>query len=121
MTDHAELIARIENASAADQSDVIRAALRHALDQGWITVDAYKRAQLMCNAGAFVDAALTLIPEGHAWSVRWNRASDGELYGDARCWRFCHPRDDETPTHRALAATPALALSAAALRARSTP
>jgi hypothetical protein len=59
-----ELIAKLEEAGAEDQTDVVRAALRFALDQGWITADAYRRAQEMCNAGAFLDAALTLLPEG---------------------------------------------------------
>lgn len=63
----ADLIARLEAAKAEDQTDVVRDALRFSLDQGWITADAYRRAYEMCNAGAFVDAALVMVPEG--WSA----------------------------------------------------
>lgn len=60
-------------------------------------------------AKAYLDAALTLVPEGYTFS----------LYGDgcAGVSPIGHP--DDLPTADCEAATPALALCAAALRARA--
>ena len=63
---------------------------------------------------ASIDAAMTLVPEGLVWSVM----TDFELPGRARLWGSVMPGQVQDRGWSADAATPALALSAAALRAR---
>ena len=66
------------------------------------------------NAPAYtasIDAALTLVPDGHAWSV-----SNAARTPRANVWPLS-PLRDIPPKHTS-AATPALAICAAALRAR---
>jgi hypothetical protein len=66
---------------------------------------------------ASIDAAKTLVPEGYWWTV-------GHVMGPQPCnqnmfWATCHPRDAKWPYTRPIAATPAQALTAAALRAKA--
>jgi len=60
---------------------------------------------------ASIDAALTLVPEGHDWVLLDHRASYGSPYAEVKSG------DDRVADHVGRAATPALALTAAALRA----
>lgn len=65
-----------------------------------------------------IDAALTLVPKPYEFLVRAG-AKKGDADGDRRPFANCmHPRSDG-PMYGANAATPALALCIAALRARS--
>jgi hypothetical protein len=58
-----------------------------------------------------LDGALTLVPEGYAWDVE----SDGSV----SVWR--HSYGEHRSAEDAMAATPALAVCIAALRARAAP
>lgn len=58
---------------------------------------------------ASLDAAMTLVPEGHNWAVEHSTDGDGA---------WCYDKNVNN-TGPSLAATPALALTAAALRARA--
>lgn len=71
------------------------------------------------NYTASIDAALTLVPEGFAWMIAH---SNKENVARARCnlasIRLDHVSQIGEPAGRAEAATPAIALCIAALRAR---
>lgn len=67
-----------------------------------------------------LDAALTLVPEGHVWlvaNVGLNDEGKGPLSG--KCSAISAPPADTEHIEPCEAATPALALCAAALRARA--
>jgi hypothetical protein len=85
------------------------------------TIDLSERNRFTGHIGApaytaSIDAAIALVPEGHTWSVGdWSAADKGVA---ATCW----PPNDLCPVGFegiSRAATPALALCAAALRARA--
>lgn len=60
---------------------------------------------------ASIDAALTLVPSGHLWQVnQWETGADAHM---------APTRPIYSPQPKAKAATPALAICAAALRARA--
>lgn len=114
------LIARVESASGPDRELDLMVLRAHG-GNGWywldreretITRDKYGRGALgnpACSLDhytASLDAAVTLVPEGYTGMVH--------LDGKASLYR-----DDMQPTIDSLAATPALALVAAALRARA--
>lgn len=62
-----------------------------------------------------IDAALTLVPEGWSWGLSHeSERSDGRTFASVRRYWSSFDRD-----HFCWAATPALALCAAALRARA--
>ena len=62
---------------------------------------------------ASIDAALSLLPEGRGWSIHYPSVPDSDNLPSARVWGTLHR------TTAACAATPALALTAAILRALS--
>lgn len=70
-----------------------------------------------------LDAATTLVPEGCGWLVGWGQTRDDEPMGGAQITRHArfigHSANYDTIAD-AEASTPALALCAAALRARIT-
>jgi hypothetical protein len=114
--DLAALIARVEAATAEEQSSILMdvgRALANAPPAN-TTLEAWGRrwAQFRnwVHDKAFLDAAMTLVPEGHRWGAGNTLATD--RFG-AACWA-----NDEGPISRATCVTPALALVAAALRAR---
>lgn len=101
-----ELIERIEGAEGPSReldAEIIKLVSRGVLDGEYWTLPAYT---------ASLDAAMTLVPEGwnvgiflrHAW-----------LRQNAQVWH----RGIEASTKHGNAATPALALAAAALKART--
>ena len=112
MTDPMTLPQRIEAAEGAEQ--------RHMLELAWQEVhgefpggcewhsEANQRFARLLNAGAYLNAALTLVPEGYDWSLD---NFDGDQ-GKPHAW-VCK----DGPFYNATAATPALALCAAALKA----
>ena len=63
---------------------------------------------------ASIDAALTLAPEGSSWQLRW-------WSKDNKCWCTFYPpgHAEDDYFHLYDAATPALALAAAALRSQA--
>jgi len=98
MTDPATLLAlaeRCEQAAGVDQKAVMLAVV----DALGLPSDQHYRAVRMIEIGAYESAAVTLVPEGCGWMVMGNAAKVG-------VW----------PSR---AATPALALCSAALRARA--
>ena len=77
----------------------------------WRYIDGSVGTALRCTAS--LDAAMTLVPDGHLWTIKGRM---GGVEWSASCWAtgamyvaYCEG---------CYAATPALALSAAALRAR---
>jgi hypothetical protein len=74
---------------------------------GWRMPEAWERFKGMINAHAYLDAAMTLVPEGMKWGI--GNPQDGHSYATM----------GNLP--RAVrAAKPALALCAAAMRAHAT-
>lgn len=96
-----DLIQRIEAAEGADR------ALDY--DIAHLTGDHFRNGGKAPAYTASIDAALTLVPEGYDWSLD---NFDGDR-GRPHAW-VCK----DGPFYNATAATPALALCAAALRAK---
>lgn len=106
-----ERAALAEAGSPEDEFRIISEAILNVF--GW-NDERYKRALRQLEAGASIDAAMSLVPEGHKVSLsqelngnRWE-AVLSHIAPEDHAWR--HPF--------VFAATPALALTAAALRAR---
>jgi hypothetical protein len=128
----AELIERLEKATWPDRvlDDLIA---RDVL--GWVTEDKdeYWRFFNLPYYTASIEAALTLVPEGHRWEITDNGidaqitrsvppSEYWEEVGPFACVeRKTYPDGDwSARTHgAAIAATPAIALCIAALKARS--
>lgn len=112
----AELLALadlIERASGPDRE--LDAAIGGAMHKrGWHAADC------LGNFTASLDAAMTLVPEG--WFLTLDRyiLSDVPQRGSWRVWlKFVHPTD-QVEKHFARCDTPALAVTAAALRTRAS-
>jgi hypothetical protein len=109
VTNLLSLAERVEQASAEDQRHLIeQAAAQLALHQLWPPKadDTALAARFFAflNAGAFLDAAMTLVPEGWNWRLEsWRLVASAKLQRDNRVLG-----GDAT--------TPALALTAACLR-----
>lgn len=113
-----ELIAALEGATVEQQDALIDRTLLFAERQGWITTNTMIKARRMLDAGAYESAALTLLPEGCLGMIKevW---SGTQKAGIATVQRYtASPRLMWAAGWDAFAATPALALSAAALKAR---
>lgn len=109
MTDVDTLIRDLEEAPVGKERAAILDALTYAHASKWIDTAAFHRAQKMLHVGAFLSAALTLLPEGWWWSL--------ETFSDG-----CYARVAETSKQLHCLGTqkpPALALCIAALKARS--
>lgn len=111
--DKLELAERVENATGpsfalfADAFEAIYGG-RSSLGEKWSAFCA------LCEAEAWLDAALTLVPEGCSFDL------SKDHYRDGGKWVCTTGPDDHYHTNgRGMAATPALALCAAALRARA--
>lgn len=121
-----DLIARIESADGPDRElDAELMAISHdwkirALTKGstyrdwcWVNRETGKwvtTSRQGYEYTASIDAALTLVPDDLAWHI-----SGGERRGG---YVSIESGDDRVPEFKGLAATPALALAAAALKAR---
>lgn len=71
---------------------------------------------------ASLDAAMTLVPEGHGWLAGWGQVTVAEPMGGAKITRhdrFIGYSENYDTIADGEGATPALALCAAALRARA--
>lgn len=114
MVDLLELAARVEGASGADRE--LDLAIWAAIDPRAPEVIAAGRKPLEwlhCYTSS-LDAAMTLVPEGMQWSFD----SHYKMAGVSRYWD--DPQHGPTcEEYAGEAATPALALTAAALRARA--
>ena len=121
----AELIEALETAQGADRGLFIAAFdCCHPAPCGAVggpVPDAYyawlrvkDRFCHLLNTDAYLDAAMMLVPEGCTWSAGdWSAIAKG---ASATCWP---PEDRRPPNYNGIchAATPALALAAACLRA----
>lgn len=116
-----DLIARLEAATADEQRELLLEAFEaihpypgpdHYLkpDIDWTWDRLRERFVKMLDAEAYESAALTLVPEGWNWAV-WMR-HDWRKHS-AQVWH----RERESSTKHGDAATPALAIVIAALRA----
>jgi len=105
-----DLIARLEAAAADEQQNLVLECLNLAYKHQWLPMRAYAVAVSWCMTGAYESAALTLVPEGYEWTI-----------GLVNTRGFCSlgPEGTFTTTAEVDAATPALAICAAALKARS--
>jgi len=103
-----DLIERIEAASE-DNADLFRAAATAVF--GFVP-DAMNR---FLAAGAFTDAALTLVPEGFEWSLEYQAGH--HVSSDVECMIAIAKLGDPCRDWESTSYTPALALSAAALKA----
>lgn len=100
--DHADLIARLEKATGEDRElDCLIEGI-HPTASGDTP-----------HYSASIDAALTLVPKGFAWTLASQGTTDFRFFASVA---FPDEDCDGTPT---LAATPAIALCIAALRARA--
>ena len=115
------LIREVEGASVSAERGVILDALTYAHASKWIDAATFHRAQKMLRVGAFLSAVLPLMPEGYAIEklMIWpGQPSDVMLLGTHfQNGEYWHTGKDGR--WKAEAATPALALCIAALKARS--
>jgi hypothetical protein len=128
MTSITSLIERIEAATFETQHAVIYDALVLFHRQSWITDNWYDVAMEMRRAGAFLDAVMTLMPEGYAVTdlMIWpDEPSSATIVGTTRRpfgkdhrMSWVHGAGDGT--WRGNGSTAPLALLAAILRARQT-
>ena len=104
------LIRELEGTSATVERGAILDALTYAHASKWIDTATFHSAQKMLHVGAFLSAALTLVPEGLAWT----------MYSDGSIELGPEPSDGQMmdSVWAAEAATPALALCIVALKAR---
>lgn len=110
----AALIERVEQATSEQQGEVIATVLMTARKTGWLTSAQYSAALHMLVAKAYESAALALVPEGWGWSL--HSAED-----TCPSCAYCVPHTKALPwpdIEESRAATSALALVAAALRAK---
>ena len=120
MTDRKQLAVRIEAASGPDRG--LDAAIAREVGWGCVVRDPQAGGNWYCwrkeyrsgewmplpHYTASLDAAMMLVPEGHLWHV-----SGGLNWG----YVTIESGDDRIEDFKGNAATPALALSAAAIRA----
>lgn len=113
---HSELIARLE--AATGPSRELDKAILLALGYSWRGMAYWSRDDShtwegSTNFTASIDAALTLVPDGASWDVRWKS-------GDKNASVTFYPPGDDPDDyfHVWEAATPALAICIAALRAK---
>lgn len=118
MTDHSDLIARIEAGTADQQRELLIEAGRLVFDDRQGRNDDGRKWSAFCamlDAEAYESAALMLVPEGLVWCV----LTDFGLPGRARLWGSVLPGQADSGW-TADGATPALAICAAALSAKET-
>ena len=108
-----DIIAKLEAATEDEQHVCLYAVAKHARDKGWITQIQCLRMEDLIEVGAFLDAALTLVPEKGLWSVC--SMEDGPF---AQVIRPMPSGGFEGGLTQGSAFTPALALCIAALKAQ---
>ena len=105
-----DLLAKLEAAPEADQERLIMEALQYAYDHDWITGVTFVMVRAWVPLGAYLSAAMVLLPKGAAWSISQSDDRDDQ--------RPCGVVQVAISTGEEFAATPALALALAALKAR---
>jgi len=118
MTD--DLIARIEAASADDERHMLELAWQQVRGEfpggcAWYSAENQRLARLL-NGGGFIDAALTLVPDDAFW--RLGHDGDGADPSEFKAQIIVPKLGGVDMRGQSVAATPALALCAAALKAR---
>lgn len=109
MSDLHHLAARLEQAGVHEQWELIREAGRLVLDD----IGTRLRLNTLCDAGGFRDAAELLLPEG----ISSTTVEDYRAIG-VKSRAYAYPKEQAFGrSFYGCAATPALALGAAALRA----
>ena len=109
------LITIIEQATGADRE--LDAEIAKAV--GWISYSVGTTYHACPAYTASLDAAMTLVPDGYDWTIYYAIPTAEYPYGSTA---GCSPTDSNVrtaDTSDALAATPALALCAAALGAHA--
>ncbi len=109
-----DLLARLEIAPPKDERGLLKNCARLAFQRGWITVGQNCRMRQFIEAGAFIDAAMTLVPEG--WRIAEMKDGLGEN-GSCELRLWCPNNYALGHKYPAYASTPALAISIAALKA----
>ena len=110
------LITKLEAAPEDEQEQLIQDALQYAFEHDWITATVFVLAKEWLRMGAFLCAALVLVPEGWWW--RMNQ-SGGPMRGEQNdlspiyTTTLFRPRLEVRGTH----GTPALAFTIAAMKA----
>lgn len=110
------LAERVESAQAEQQAALFEEAVRALSDARLISAACAVRCAILIDVRAFLDAAAALVPEGLYWTAGYGRMRPDEPLGGAIITR---PFRDRPPVAEGEAATPALALTTAALRARA--
>lgn len=121
-----ELAERCEKASGPDRAlmcAAYKAAYPEVSSGAWDAIDTwdagYDRFCAMLDTGAHLDAAMSLVPEGHLWFAM-NAGGLAATKPDLTCASaLVTPFENVSDVDPVEAATPALALCAAALRARA--
>jgi len=84
-------------------------------DDGWLLFEMAGEACECCNRAppytSSLDAAMSLVPSGMLWSVEWAGHQTRDRIASCTIWK------PHMPTSIAVAATPALAMASASLRA----
>lgn len=113
-----DIIARLEAATEDQQRWLLVEAIKLAHVRGWIDNKTYVKAIAFVEIGAFVDAALTLVPDALAKKPAWWGVRRGGLTYFHASIGVIEPYEDGVPQGIwAHANTPALALCSADLKA----
>lgn len=117
MTDLIALAGRVEEATGPDRRLLINA---YEAIHGTTSIDyaRWGRFEALVNVGAYLDAAMTLIPEGCAPMQDWLHYTNDSAGVIAYEYDVQRTTDGYSLGHGE-ARTPALALTAACLRARA--
>lgn len=124
-----DLIARLEKLPGPDReldADIFRAlgwrSFGGIFNQQWWEGPSGERCKAVPFFTASIDAALTLVPEGYCWLSRSHDGSKNLAGNGSGAGGFAnvHANRDDAIFFTAFAATPAIALCIAALKARQS-
>ena len=106
-----DLIAKLEAAPEAQQELVFLEVLELARNRNWINDDTHERARQWVINGAYLSAAEVLVPEKYAWRLQEVVGSGMAIVApEGKKWNF----------PKIHAATPALAITIAAMKAHDS-
>jgi hypothetical protein len=112
-----DLLTSLESATEDDQTYVLLRAAAEAESRGWISKEIAMSCREFICCGAFIDAAITLVPEGWHWMIDSERIKGGKPYA----WVHRRINRGRGKTRDGYGSTPAVALCIAAIRAREKP
>lgn len=75
---YADLLVAMDNATEAQENNLVYAALRLVADAGFMPDALATRAGLHLSVGAVYSAAIAMVPPGHGWCVAY---ADGDSHG----------------------------------------